>query len=181
MHINTLKANIRHIKLSSNHTNLHISTGKSMTLLPTCNWRRKAEEASSGRAQHFCRAGSLLHCPFQFKPWFPTKHTSPNLRGELPLPAPPQKKINGRGYFLCSDQNTCFQKFKQLLFLKKNHTLLLLNRLFQEQCNQSKKVDMRGRGVCFLFSFSTIKDGCGLLCRSHQIPNDLLLEGALRR
>ena len=36
--------------------------------LSSCNCHIKAEEASSDITQHFCKAGSLLHQPFQFKP-----------------------------------------------------------------------------------------------------------------
>lgn len=111
-----------------------------MTLLPTCHWHRKAEEASSGRAQHFRRQAASSTALSSLNLGSQPNTPSQTLEGHFHSPRPPQKKkINGRGYFLCSDQNTCFQKFKQLLFLKRHHTLLLLNRLFQEQGNQSKK------------------------------------------
>lgn len=79
----TLKASIRYIKLSSNHNNLYTSTEK--VQLSSCNCHIKAEEASSDITQHFCKAGSLLHQPFQFKP-----DSEPNTPSQTEEGSPPQ-------------------------------------------------------------------------------------------
>lgn len=170
---NTLKANIGHTKLSSNHKNLHIPTGKSMTLLPTCNWHIEAEEASSGRAQHFRKAGSSSIALSSLNLDSQSNTPSQTSEGHFHS-APAKKKTNARGYFLYRDQNTCFRKFKQLLFLKITILYCFLTIYFKNSVI-SQKSTHGGKESVFLFYFPTVKNGCGLLCGSHQIPSDALL------
>ena len=107
---NTLKTSIRYIKLSSNHENLYTSTEK-VGLFAI--YQQLAYKGRGSQHWHDPTSARQAHLPRAFPVWTLILNQThlPKLQKDLP-----SKSL--LGYVLRSDQNICFPKFKQLLFLK---------------------------------------------------------------
>lgn len=130
-----------HRSSSQSQKPIHCYEKKYDYYLPIYNTDIKAEEASNDRTQQFCKADKVVSS---------TDLSSLKLDSE---PNTPSQTLEGHchpklllGYFLCNNPNTCFPKFKQLLFLR-NYFLLVWTVYFKDNVIYQKPV--LGGGVLF--------------------------------